>query len=184
MLCNAWPGFPRKPTRGFFHVSFKALNIIMQNVSVAEKISRNYPFSYTGRRAEPPPTINTALEHYQAGQVPQAVAIVQQMLQAEPSHPDALHFLGVISLQGGNTAGAVELIGKAIRAKPNSLMHYNLGLALRVQGKLDEAAASYRKAIALQPGYLGGCAQQPGQRASGTRQHGLGNCQLPQGDYA
>ncbi|MBI4938883.1 MAG: tetratricopeptide repeat protein [Nitrosomonadales bacterium] len=100
-----------------------------------------------------PQAFQTALGHYQAGRVPQAVAIFQQILQAEPSHPDALHFLGVISLQGGNLAGAIELIGKAIHVKPNSLMHYNLGLALRAQGKLDDAAASYRKAIALQPGY-------------------------------
>ncbi|TXT25729.1 MAG: methyltransferase type 12 [Gallionellaceae bacterium] len=94
-----------------------------------------------------------ALAHYQAGRVPQAFAIFQQILEAEPGHADALHFLGIIALQSGDKIAAAELIGKAIRVKPTSLMHYNLGLAFRAQGKLDEAIASYRRAIALQPGY-------------------------------
>ena len=94
-----------------------------------------------------------ALGHYQAGRVHQAVALFQQILDAEPGHADALHFLGIIALQSGDKDAAAELIGKAIRVKPDSLMHYNLGLALRAQGKLDEAAASYRQALALKPGY-------------------------------
>ncbi|MBI5660266.1 MAG: tetratricopeptide repeat protein [Nitrosomonadales bacterium] len=100
-----------------------------------------------------PQAFQTALGHYQAGQVPQAVAVFRQILQTEPNHADALHFLGVIALQSGNHDGATDLIGKAIGVKPTGLMHYNLGLALRAQGKLDEAAASYRKATALQPDY-------------------------------
>ncbi len=100
-----------------------------------------------------PQAFQAALEHYQAGRAPQAGAIFQQILQVEPNHPDALHFLGVIAIQSGNKDVAVELISKAISIKPTSLMHYNLGLVLRAQGKLDDAAASYRKATALQPDY-------------------------------
>lgn len=100
-----------------------------------------------------PQAFQTALEHYQAGRVPQAGAVFQQILQMDPNHPDALHFLGVIAFQGGNKDAAASLIGKAIGIKPNSLMYYNLGLVFRAQGKLDDAAASYRKATALQPDY-------------------------------
>lgn len=95
----------------------------------------------------------TALEYHQAGHLPQAKAIYQQILQATPNHPEALHFLGVIANQEGNNEIAVELIGKAICANPSSLMHYNLGLALKAQGNLDAAAENYRKALSIRPDY-------------------------------
>src|SRR5262249_34345208 len=45
---------------------------------------------------------------------------------------------------------------KAITLKPNeSGMHYNLGLALYFQQKLDEAVAAFRKAITLKPNHAG-----------------------------
>lgn len=94
-----------------------------------------------------------ALEYHQAGRLPQARILYQQILQASPSHPDALHFLGVLANQEGENELAVELIGKAIRAKPSSLMHYNLGLALKAQGNLDKAAESYRMALSIRPDY-------------------------------
>ena len=94
-----------------------------------------------------------ALEHHQAGHLPQAKSLYQQILQAVPNHPDALHFLGVIANQEGNNEAAVEFIGKAIRINPSSLMHYNLGLALKAQGNLDAAAESYRMALSIKPDY-------------------------------
>ena len=101
-----------------------------------------------------PKAIQTALEHHQAGRLSQAEAIFQQILQAEPDHADALHFLGVIAFQSGKKEIAVELISKAIRANPTSLMYYNLGLVLRAQGRLDAAVESYRKALSLKPDYV------------------------------
>ena len=100
-----------------------------------------------------PQAIQAALEHHQAGRLPQAEAIFQQILLVEPNHPDALHFLGVIAFQGGKKDVAVKLISKAINANPTSLMHYNLGLMLKAQGRLDEAVESYRKALSLKPDY-------------------------------
>ena len=44
--------------------------------------------------------------------------------------------------------------GRALALKPDyAEAHQNLGITLKVQGKLDEAAAQYRKAFALKPGY-------------------------------
>ena len=98
-------------------------------------------------------SFQAVLEHHQAGHLPQAKSLCQQMLRAAPNHPDALHFLGVIAHQEGDNKTAVELIGKAIHANPSSLMHYNLGLALKAQGNLDAAAESYRMALSTQPDY-------------------------------
>ncbi len=100
-----------------------------------------------------PQAIQAALDHHQAGRLPQAEAILQQILQVEPNHPDALHFLGIIALQGGKKSVSVELISKAISINPTSLMYYNLGLVLRAQGKLDAAAESYQQALRIKPDY-------------------------------
>jgi len=100
-----------------------------------------------------PDVLRAALEHHQAGRLPQAEAIYQQILQIEPNHPDALHFLGVIALQTGKNELAAELISKAISITPFNSMYLNLGNALRNQGKLDAAIESYRNALSMTPDY-------------------------------
>jgi predicted O-linked N-acetylglucosamine transferase (SPINDLY family) len=98
--------------------------------------------------------LQAALEHHQAGRLPQAEALYRKILRVEPKHPDALHFLGVIAQQGGKGEIAVELMTKAIGANPsNPIYHSNLGTVLQKQGKLSEAANSYRKALSLKPDY-------------------------------
>ena len=107
----------------------------------------------SGKRSEAasiPKNLQAALEHHQAGRLPQAEAIYQQILQVKPDHPDALHFLGLIAHQLNKDAIAVDLIGKAISVNPSEPMYYtNLGTALEAQGKLEEAAACHNKALAL-----------------------------------
>ena len=100
-----------------------------------------------------PGSLTAATEHHQAGRLPQAAAIYQQILQAAPDHPDALHLLGVIYHQAGKNEAAVELISKAIGVNPTGPMHCSLGNVLKDQGKLDEAVDTYRKALAFKPDY-------------------------------
>jgi tetratricopeptide (TPR) repeat protein len=51
-----------------------------------------------------------------------------------------------------NFEEAVLKYKAALRLDPNSVLaHYNLGIALYKQGKLDEAIASYQKAFANRP---------------------------------
>ena len=103
-------------------------------------------------------TIDQAIDlgvlHHNAGDLPKAETIYQQILQAEPNQPSALHLLGVIAHQAGENDIAVELIGKALAIIPDyAEAHSNLGLALQKQGKLDDALASYHKAISIKPDY-------------------------------
>ncbi|MGA8148514.1 MAG: tetratricopeptide repeat protein, partial [Gallionellaceae bacterium] len=101
-----------------------------------------------------PQAIQEAIEHHQAGRLPEAEAIYRQILQVEPGHPDALHLLGMLAHQVGRKEIAVELIGKAIKVNPSEPMyHNNLGMALETQGKLDAAAECFCKALLLKPGY-------------------------------
>jgi Flp pilus assembly protein TadD len=94
--------------------------------------------------------LRAAMEHHQAGRLAQAEAIYRQMLDLAPDNPDALHLLGLIAHQVGKIEIAVDLISRAIRVKPSASMHYNLGVSLQAEGKLDDAITSYRKALAIE----------------------------------
>ena len=101
-----------------------------------------------------PTALQAALEHHQAGRLPQAEAHYRQILHRQPNHSDALHYLGVIACQSGQHDIAVELIRKAISANPLSPIYYNnLGNALNGQGKPDGAIASFLQALSFKPDF-------------------------------
>ncbi len=95
-----------------------------------------------------------AVQFHQAGQLQAADAIYKKILEIQPGHSDALHYLGVIAHQNGKDADAVRLIREAIRIAPdNPYYHYNLGCILQEQRYSDEAAAYFRKVLELKPDY-------------------------------
>ena len=99
-------------------------------------------------------SLDFAVQHHTADRLPEAESIYQQILQADPNQPVALHLLGVIAHQVGKHNTAVDLITKALAIKPDYVeAHNNLGLAFKELGKLDEAMASYHKALASKPDY-------------------------------
>ena len=101
-----------------------------------------------------PKAIQIAIEHHQAGRLPQAQAVYQQVLKMEPNHPDALNLLGVIAHQLGKNDTAVKLINKAIRANPFDPAYYsNIGSVYGALKRVDEAIACYRKALSIKPDY-------------------------------
>jgi len=101
-----------------------------------------------------PEALQIAVEHQRAGRLAEAEALYRRILAAQPNHAGALHFLGVIALQGGRHDAALEWIRKSIVIDPNNpVAHSNLGVVWRATGRLDEAIAAYRRAVALQPDY-------------------------------
>ena len=83
----------------------------------------------------------------------------------------------------------MDLIRRAIALKPDFSEAYNsLGIVLKGAGRLDEAIAAYRKAIALQPAHPRGvqqsrqCAVGPG--ATGRRHRRLSQAIALKPDYA
>ena len=54
--------------------------------------------------------LDLALHHHTVGNLSKAENVYQEILQTNPSHPDALHLLGVIAHQGGANDHAVDLI--------------------------------------------------------------------------
>lgn len=93
-----------------------------------------------------------AVQHHRAGSLRQAARLYEQVLQANPHHGDAHHYLGVIYCLFGRHGLAVQHLRSAVQQRPdNALFHCNLGAALQAVGHLDEAVASYRQAVHLQP---------------------------------
>jgi tetratricopeptide (TPR) repeat protein len=91
---------------------------------------------------------------HQAGQLAQAELTYRQILTIDPRHAGSLHLLGGIALQTDHNEAAIDLIRKAIALNGRiPAFHCDLGTALQHQGKSDEAAKSYRQALALKPDY-------------------------------
>lgn len=98
--------------------------------------------------------LQAAIALHQAGKLTQAAAIYQRILQESPRHPDALHLLGLIAHASGRNEAALDLIGRAIGISGKQYgYHNNLGLVHKALNHLDEAAASYRRALTLKPDF-------------------------------
>lgn len=97
------------------------------------------------------------LKLHQNGQLARAKKIYQNVLKLKSDHFDALHLLGVIATQSRNHLQAVELINRAIEINPNIAETYsNRGGALKELGRLDDALASYERALQLKPDFVRG----------------------------
>lgn len=111
-----------------------------------------------------------ALRHHQSGRLEEAERLYRQILQVDPNHADALHFLGVIAHQRGRNEAALELLSAAIAQNGRvASYHNNLGNVLKALRRLDEAVASYHRALTLKPDHaeahanLGSTLQAQGQ---------------------
>ena len=98
-----------------------------------------------------PDSMTTALQLHQQGRLQEAERIYRKVLDVEPSHADALHFLGMIAAQNDRPNMAIDLMTRSIALNSNvPAFHANLGRVCKEQGKLDEAVACYRRVLELQ----------------------------------
>jgi len=101
--------------------------------------------------------LQQALRHHEAGRLGEAEDLYRQILRVDPQQPDALHLLGVIALQVGKAAAAIELLQWAVRLQPRVAPFYgNLASAYDAAGRFDEAVATYRRAVQIDPNYADG----------------------------
>ena len=96
--------------------------------------------------------LELAVQEQVKGNLTQAEAMYQQILIAAPNQVVALHMLGLIAYQSGNSGTAEELITKALKIQPTYTdAHINLGYLFSELGRLEEAAECYDNALALNP---------------------------------
>jgi len=102
-----------------------------------------------GQQLSIPQAMQLAAQQIDGGQLPQAEAILRQILQQQPRHAGALHLMGVLAHRAGKTGLAVELIGKAIEIQPNvAQFHANRGEMCRILHRLDLAFHHREVAVA------------------------------------
>ncbi|MDB5320143.1 MAG: hypothetical protein JWN40_1774 [Phycisphaerales bacterium] len=100
----------------------------------------------------PTDTFQIALEHHRAGRLRQAAAGYRALLDANPAHPDAAHWLGVLAFQAGRPAQAVTLLETAAAQRPSDpAFHHNLGMALLHAGRPADAIAAFERAAQFAP---------------------------------
>jgi tetratricopeptide (TPR) repeat protein/SAM-dependent methyltransferase len=94
--------------------------------------------------------LEMAVGLHQAGELARARGFYEQIIEQDPGHADALHFLGLACFQVGDGERALELIRRAIGRKPQvAPYHDNLGTVLESRGALEEALQAYREAARL-----------------------------------
>ncbi len=96
-----------------------------------------------------------ALALHQAGRLAEAEALYRAILERVAGHFDARHHLGIIHYQRGEHIAAIRQIDAALELNSAvAAAHNNRGVALAALQRLDEAADSYGRAIALKPDYV------------------------------
>lgn len=100
-------------------------------------------------------TLAQAIALHRNGQTEQAMRHYRAILQARPTDPDALHYLGVAQHQLGQHDEAIRLIGCALRYAPGYTdARNNLGNVQKEAGRFADAESSYRAVLAERPGFL------------------------------
>ncbi|MDR3111186.1 MAG: tetratricopeptide repeat protein [Planctomycetaceae bacterium] len=76
------------------------------------------------------------------------------VLEREPLHAGALHFLGMLFFARQQFTEALLFLEKALQLRDgNAVYHNNYGVVLKALGRLDDAENAFRKAITLTPDY-------------------------------
>src|ERR1700733_11374447 len=98
----------------------------------------------------PAALFNAAVAHHRTGALIEAERQYRHILALVPGHADSLHNLGLIALQRGDAAAAVELFDKAIKINNTvAEYHYNVALAWRALNRNDHVATHLERAVAL-----------------------------------
>ena len=94
---------------------------------------------------------------YVGGENPmEGIGILKGVLKDDPKNETAMYQLGILSLQSGQNAKAVDRFEELIEVNPkNANAHYYLGVSLANVGKKDKAIESLNKAKELEkdPGF-------------------------------
>jgi predicted TPR repeat methyltransferase len=92
-----------------------------------------------------------AVALHRSDRLREAEPLYAAVLAAEPDHPDALHFLGVLKHRQGASPEAVALIRRALALAPSPDAHNNLANVLLQSGQVEAAVAAYRRVVELRP---------------------------------
>lgn len=99
-----------------------------------------------------PKLFKQALKNEEIGQIQEAAALYQQILEISPKHIKALHNLGMLAVKLGTPWKGVELLRKTVDLEPSALHYCTLAHCLSHAQQHEEAATCLKKALTLNPG--------------------------------
>ena len=102
----------------------------------------------------PQELLDRLLGHFQNGRFDDAEKLAVSITQKYPRHQVGWKALGAIYLETGKTSDSLIPNQKSVQFAPSDAeAHFSLGNSLKKLGRLDEAEASYSRAIALKTDY-------------------------------
>jgi predicted O-linked N-acetylglucosamine transferase (SPINDLY family) len=106
---------------------------------------------------------------HRAGQLAEAERHLKQALEFDANEPQVLHLLALVTHLRGRNGEAIELVRKSIQILPQPGSWVSLGNFFMFEGRLDESADAFKKALELNPKF-------------GPAQTNLGNVYMRAGD--
>lgn len=99
--------------------------------------------------------LQMAIDHHRQGELTRAEWAYLEVLEHEPENTDALHLVGVLTHQMGDTKAAIDRVQQSLAIDPDQAGALNnLGNMLVDAERHEEAIESYRRVIELKPDYI------------------------------
>ena len=126
---------------------------------LAKKRLSSVPVEKTSKVQDPPQNqLQLLTSLYSQGQNQEALEQTKAVLQHFPYSSILHNICGAIYVELGQLEASVKAYNKAISIMPDYAdAYYNMGIALKAQGKQDESIEAYRKALAIKPDYADAC---------------------------
>jgi len=100
----------------------------------------------------PAEMLNKGIEYHTAGMLREAENLYLKILENDPNHPDAIHFMGILAYNVGKNDIAKEYIKRAIELLPtNAGCFNNMGNIYQQEKKYHESVKWYKKALEIKP---------------------------------
>ena len=110
----------------------------------------------SGRSSLSTATLGQALEHLQRGKLKRAEGLLARILKVNSTHPDALHYQGVVMYQQGRYQESIKHLSAALSAAPDyAEAHNSLCIVLMEQRNYDEAISHAEQALKIRPDFSG-----------------------------
>jgi len=96
--------------------------------------------------------LKEAFQLHTQGRFAEAERAYADILRRQPKNFQALHLMGLLAAQQGQTQRGIKLMREALAVEPRQpLAQRDLGNAFQQANRLDEALSCYEKALALKP---------------------------------
>lgn len=99
------------------------------------------------------PSKEEGLRLLKAGQLDEAIGVLESVAQSQSDDPQLHTYLGVAYNQKGDRLRAINHFEESLRIEESPRSYYNLGQVYESGNRVDEAVRQYRMAVELEPGY-------------------------------